>query len=524
MDRRKFIISSAAAVGTLSTGMLFGSRTQAADKSVLNLIVQPEPPTLIPALNQQGPTLFVSGKIYQSLLTYSFDLEPQPSLAKSWEFSDDGLTLIFYLQEGVKWHDGKPFTADDVVFSLGDMLPEVHARARVILNDHVKAVEKLDELTVQITLQAPFPAIISVFEPGFAPMMPRHIYAGTDYKSNPANSEPVGTGPFMFRDWKRGSYIRLEKNPDYWKPDLPHLDELIFNVIPDSESRAVAFENGRVDALRGGDVDYVDVNRLRSTPNISYTTKGWELYSPQAYLIPNIRTAPFDNVKVRQALMYALDREMIVNNIFFGFGKVANGSFVRTERFYDPDLATYNLNEEKAKELIKESGIKPQEHTINQLSLPYGSAWNRLDEYLRQVLKQLGFNVNLESTDAGGWASRTGSWDFDITPCFAYQYGDPALGVGRFYKADNIVKGSPFANAEGYNNPKLDELWDAAATEINPDKRQSIYSEIQNKIIDDVPLIWLHDMTFPTLYRSNIKNLVTTAIGLNESFDNVYFE
>src|SRR5699024_11026347 len=184
-----------------------------------------------------------------------------------------------------------------------------------------------------------------VFEPGFAPMMPRHIYAGTDYKSNPANSEPVGTGPFMFRDWKRGSYIRLEKNPDYWKPDLPHLDELIFNVIPDSESRAVAFENGRVDALRGGDVDYVDVNRLRSTPNISYTTKGWELYSPQAYLIPNIRTAPFDNVKVRQALMYALDREMIVNNIFFGFGKVANGSFVRTERFYDPDLATYNLNE-----------------------------------------------------------------------------------------------------------------------------------------------------------------------------------
>src|SRR5699024_10775863 len=274
MDRRIFIISSAAAVGTLSTGMLFGSRTQAADKSVLNLIVQPEPPTLIPALNQQGPTLFVSGKIYQSLLTYSFDLEPQPSLAKSWEFSDDGLTLIFYLQEGVKWHDGKPFTADDVVFSLGDMLPEVHARARVILNDHVKAVEKLDELTVQITLQAPFPAIISVFEPGFAPMMPRHIYAGTDYKSNPANSEPVGTGPFMFRDWQRGSYIRQEKNPDYWKPDLPHLDELIFNVTPDSESRAVAFENGRVDALRGGDVNYVDVNRLRSTPNISYTTKG----------------------------------------------------------------------------------------------------------------------------------------------------------------------------------------------------------------------------------------------------------
>jgi len=524
MKRRDFLISSASAVGAIYANLGKSSLAHAADNKVLNLIIQPEPPTLVEAINQQAPTQYVAGKIYQSLLTYSFDLKPQPSLAKSWQFSDDGLKLTFNLQEGVMWHDGKPFTADDVVFSLGDMLPEVHARARVILNKHVETVQKLDDLTAEITLKAPFPALILMFEPGFAPMMPKHLYEGTDYKKNPANQEPVGTGPFKFKEWKRGSYIRLVKNDDYWKSGLPHLDELIFHVIPDSESRAVAFENARVDVLRGGDVDYVDVNRLKGLPNVDYTIKGWEMFSPLGYLIPNMRKEPFSNVKVRQALMYALNREMIVNNIFFGFGKVASGPFASTELFYDPDLPTYHFDIDKAKQLMKESGINAADYTIDQLSFPYGSAWNRLDEYTRQVLKQLGFNVNLISTDAGGWASRTGNWDFDLTTSYIYQYGDPALGIQRLYESSNIVKGSPFANVQGYDNQELDALWKKAASETDPDRRQQMYSQIQETLVEDVASGWLIDMEFPTLYRSNIKNLVTTAIGLNDSFDNVYIE
>src|SRR3546814_11972420 len=106
------------------------------------MIVQPGPPILIPALNQHAPTQFVAGKIYESLLTYSFDLKPQPGLAKSWEVSPDGLAYTFHLQEGVKWHDGKPFTADDVVFSLSELLPKTHARARVILGRYLDKVAK----------------------------------------------------------------------------------------------------------------------------------------------------------------------------------------------------------------------------------------------------------------------------------------------------------------------------------------------------------------------------------------------
>lgn len=490
----------------------------------LSMIVQPEPPIIIPALNQQAPTQFVAGKIYESLLTYTHELKPMPGLAKSWEVSSDGLTYTFKLEEGVKWHDGKPFTADDVVFSLGDMLPKVHGRARVILGKYVQSVEKIDDHTVKISLKTSFPAFMTMFEPGFAPMMPKHIYEGTDYLTAEANQKPVGTGPFMFKEWRRGEYIKLERNPNYWKEGKPYLDELIFNVIPDSASRAVAFEQGTVNVLRGGDIDNVDVKRLRSLPNVEYSTKGWEMFSPQAYLIMNMRKPPFDNTKVRQAVITAMNRQLVVNNIFFGLGKVSTGPFVETEMFYDPKTPPIEFNMKKARELIKESGVNPGDYTIRMLSFPYGATWERLDEYTKQSLEQLGFKVNLESTDAGGWASRTGNWDFDLTTTYAYQYGDPALGVERFHITSNIVKGSPFANVQGYSNPELDKVWSQAASSNDPAERQKLYSQIQTQLVNDMSLGYLVDMEFPTLWRSNIKNLVKTAIGLNESFDDVYIE
>src|SRR5699024_595538 len=144
--------------------------------------------------------------------------------------------------------------------------------------------------------------------------------------------------------------------------------------------------------------------------------------------------------------------------------------------------------------------------------------------YTRQVLEGLGFNVHIESTDAGGWASRTGQWDFDLTTTFLYQYGDPALGVERLYIADNIVKGSPFVNVQGYRNPELDKVWAEAAETQDADKRQQLYSRIQTELVEDVANGFLLDMEFTTIHQSRVKNLVTTAIGLNETFDDVYLE
>jgi peptide/nickel transport system substrate-binding protein len=491
---------------------------------VLRAIVHPEPPILITAINSQSPTQVVGGKIFQGLLVYNADLSPREGLARKWAVSPDGLTYTFDLQEGVTWHDGKPFTADDVVFSIDKLNRETHPRTKLIINQYVDSVRATGPLAVEIKLKEPFAPFLSLFEVGTMPMMPKHLYDGTDYRKNPHNQHPIGTGPFMFKEWVRGSHIKLERNPNYWKEGKPYLDEILFRVIPDSASRAVAFENGSIDVVHGDDIDSVDIKRLSARPNVVATTKGWEMYSPIGLLVLNQRNPPFDNVLVRRAVMHALNREFIVKNIFFGMGKVPNGPFSDTTLFHEKDLPAYNYDLKKARELIKESGVDVGAKTLRLLSFPYGANWDRTGEYTKQTLEQLGFKIDIQAADAGGWAQRMSQWDFDLSFNHPYQFGDPVLGVQRLYLTSNQVKGTPFGNNQGYTNPKADELWAKAAVAVNPEERQKLYSELQRILVDDVALSWLVQIDYPTLYRKNIHNLVTSAIGLKESFDDVYID
>ena len=162
-------------------------------------------------LNQQAPTQYVAGKIYQSLLTYDYNLKPQPSLAKSWKVSSDGLTYTFDLQRGVKWHDGKPFSAADVVFSVDKFLRETHPRGRLVINKYIASVTALNDNTVEFKLKESFSPFMSLFVVDNMPMVPKHIYEGTDFRTNPANQTPIGTGPFKFKEWKKGSHIVLTR-------------------------------------------------------------------------------------------------------------------------------------------------------------------------------------------------------------------------------------------------------------------------------------------------------------------------
>lgn len=522
----KFTTAKLALASVLLAAALPGGQAFAQTKGgTLVAVVQPEPPLIMSGINQLGPALYVAGKIYQGLLTYSSDLKPEPSLAKSWTISDDGLTYVFKLQEGVRWHDGKPFTSADVVFSVDKLLRETQPRVRTLIDKYIDTITAPDELTVEFKLKSPFAPFIYVFEAGSMPMVPKHIYDGTDYKKNPANQTPIGTGPFKFKEWKRGSYIKLERNPDYWKEGKPYLDEVIFRVIPDAASRAVAYERGDVDLLRGGDVDNVDVERLRKLPNTSYSTEGWEMYSPHAYMVMNMRKPPFDNVKVRQAVMHAIDRQFIVDNILFGLGRVATGPISSTTLLYDDDVKRYEPDLKKARQLIKESGVDLSKSPVRLMPLPYGTSWDRTAEYIKQSLEQIGFKVTTEPvSDAGSWFNRISNWDYDLTLCFVYQFGDPGLGVSRLYLSSNIVKGTHSANVQGYNNPKADELLTKGDQAVSLEKRQEHYSAAQKLLVDEVANGYLFEIVYPTIYRSNIKNLIDSAVGVSDSFDNVYIE
>ena len=486
----------------------------------LQVVVTPEPPGLMLGLTQNGPTQMIASNIYESLLRYDEKLNPMPSLAKSWEISPDQTVYTFKLQDGVTWHDGKPFGADDVVFSLDVFLREVHPRWRQIASNQVKSIEKVDDLTVRITTKQPFGPFMLSQETASAPIVPKHIYAGSDYRANPANNTPVGTGPMKFGEWRKGSFVKLVRNEAYWDKGRPLLDEMYFQFIPDAASRAVAYETGKVDVLTGGSVEVFDVPRLAKLPNTCVTNKGWEMFAPHAWITPNVKNGILGNKQFRQAMMYAIDRDFGRDVIWSGYGKIPTGPISSKTKFYsDQGVVKYTYDPTKAKELVKASGYKGE--TIKFLSLPYGETWARWAEAIKQNFEDVGIKMEIVSTDVPGWTQKVSNFDFDLTFNFLYQYGDPAIGVARSYVTSNIVKGNPFGNVGQYSNPDVDKLFAEAAV-APTEKRQDLYTKVQQVTADDLPLLWLLEMDFPTVSRCNVKDLVTTSIGVNDSAKNVW--
>lgn len=516
MKRRQMIQLTASSLGLSIAGVPLHVLAQSKPNGVINAIVQPEPPGLMSAIFSNGPTQLVAGNIFEGLVRLTEKLEPVAELAEAWQMSEDGLSYTFKLKKGVKWHDGKPFTSADVVFSVDVFVRKTMARARGNLAV-VESITAHDAHTVVFKLKHSVGAFLNFFEAGSLPMVAKHIYEGAaDFLSHPANNKPIGTGPFKFKEWVKGSYIQLTANEDYHVKGVPGVKDVYFHVIPDAASRAAAFESGKVDVLPGGSVEFFDVKRLAALPGAAVTTKGWEFFAPHSWLWLNNRRKPFDDVKFRQAIMYALDREAMAKVAFFGFAKVATGPVNSSVKFFSDKVTHYKRDVNKAKALIKETAYKGE--ALRLLPIPYGETWMRVAEMIRQNLQQVGIKVEMVSSDVAGWNQRLNEWDFDMSTTYVFQYGDPALGVARNYISSQIIKGSPWNNVEGYSNPKVDELFDRGMKETDPAKRAVIYAEVQKLLVDEVPVAWLHELQMPTIYRTKIDNLISSGIGLNDSF------
>jgi len=490
----------------------------------LNSTLWPEPPGIVVGLHLNAPTLLPSTKIFEGLLAYDFQLNPQPMLAESWEVSPDGLSYTFKLRRNVKWHDGKPFTAADVVFSFGEFIPEAHARSRPTFQR--AKVTALDDHTVRLALQEPYAPLLRSFDTIGAPILPAHIYKGTDFKNNPANQKPIGTGPFVFKEWRRGEYIHLVRNDNYWQEGKPFLNEIFYRFVPDSASRAVALETGQAQLATQNDIELVDVARLQKLPNLKVTTKGWEWGAPIAWMEMNLRRKPFDDPRFRKAVMHALDRDFIQKSIFFGLAKVATGPIHSSSPFYDPNVVRYDFNIVKAKALLDDMGLRPNADgvraDIKLLGLPYGEVWSRTSEYIRQALGQVGIKVTIESADVAGWGDKFRNWDFDMVITFLTTLSDPALGVARTYITSNQRKGVLFTNTSGYSNANVDELFGKAASLTDEAERKKLYTEVQKILAEEVAVAWLVELEWPTIHGAKLHNVVVNGLGPNHNFADAY--
>lgn len=248
---------------------------------------------------------------------------PEPDLAESWTVSPDGRAYTFKLRTGVTWHDGQPFSSADVKFTFDEVLLKYYARTKAGLENVLDGIDTPDASTVVMRFKQPYGPLLQRLDASEAPILPRHIYAGSDVQNNPANLRPVGTGPFKFVEYQKGESVRLVRNERYFKPGLPYLDELIFKIIPQASTATLALEHGEVDYLLAP--AEADVARLRQNAGIVVAISAGSAGGSncQDTLIFNLRRPPFDKIEVRQAFAYAIDRQQILDQVKFALGKVA---------------------------------------------------------------------------------------------------------------------------------------------------------------------------------------------------------
>ena len=518
----------AASLPLLSTPLL---AQQAGGTMVL--IAQPEPPSLAPYLSTSGPIGLVAPKVYNGLLDYDLDLNPVGELAKSFEISDDGLTVTFQLEEDVTWHDGEPFTSEDVKFSIMEVLKQFHPRGPNSFKE-VSSIDTPDPLTAVFNLDRPAPYMIRALSAYESPIVPKHLLEGTDIREADLSNNPVGTGPFKFVEWKKGQYIRLDKNEDYWKEGYPLLDRIVARVIPDASTRTAAMENGEVHYGAFGAIPNVDVVRLRDSEEIGVTTDGYAMINPMALLEFDTTEPPFDDAAMRRAISLVVDRQFLIDNIWFGYGKPATsalssnyeplGLFAAT-----PDAYPESSNVEEATALLDEAGFTANDDGVRASAvldlIPYGEDWRRAGEYMKQALGDIGIELELRYEDVPTWLKRVyADYDFAMNMNYFYQLPDPVIGVHRHYGSDQIRQGTPFVNATRYTDDEVDELLAAGATSADEAERGEIYANLQRKLAEDLPVVNLFEMEFLTVYNERLKDHTVSAMGAYGSFDRAYLE
>ena len=268
--RRRFIERSGAllvakVVGPAALASSAQAQSSASKQKTLTWVVSPEPPGLVAAFSSAAMVQQVSPKILEGLVVYDAKLEPKPGLALAWSMSESGDSLTFKLRPGVRWHDGKPFTSADVKFTVEEVLKKYHPRGRTTFAN-VSAVETPDPLTAVFKLSTASPYIMSALAAAESPIVPKHLLTGSDPTKSRFNLAPVGTGPFRFEKWERGTFLSMIKNADYWDKGKPRIDRLITRFIPDASARAVALETGEVDIGGVFPVALDDTVRFQSSP------------------------------------------------------------------------------------------------------------------------------------------------------------------------------------------------------------------------------------------------------------------
>jgi len=459
----------------------------------LVMALSADPAQLNPNLSSGVPDHAAGELIYEGLTEIKDDFTIAPLLAKSWTVSPDGTVYTFTLVEAT-WHDGKPFTSADVKYSIEEVSAKYAAKFAAAAA-FLKSVETPDPRTVVITLSKPYaPLLLSLSAYGGGAVLPRHLFEGTSPLDNPASlKQPIGTGPFMLKSWQHGDRLVLERNPNYWGGEgRPYLDQVILRVIPDGSTRVLAMQAGEVDYSYFYFYPPSRIKEAQSNPRLQVRDQS---VPEDKILIINVRNKPFDDARVRQALMRAINRNYITKVVYRGLSRtMKNHMDSRLSWAFDPSIdldKMYATDVETAKKLLAEAGVDTASRPL-ELRLVYDSAdvdFGRLAQVLESMWGKIGVKTTLQAMPRNVMLDKVFTdWDFDVTIQAYSTSGDPALGVSRLYISSAIQK-RPFVNASGYSNPDIDKLFDDGASTSGFEARGEIYKQAARILARDLPVI-----------------------------------
>ena len=525
--RRALITGGGALAAAPLLGLHAGNALAQAQKPrTMTWMVSPEPPMLVAALSSAAMVQEVSPKMLEGLVHYDKNLAPQPALATSWNINESGNEITFKLRPSVRWHDGKPFSSADVKYTVEEVLKKYHPRGRTTFAN-VTSVETPDALTAVFRLSTPSPYILAALAAAESPMLPRHLLEGSDPTKNRFSMAPVGTGPFRFDQWQRGSFISMSRNADYWDKGKPHIDQLITRFIPDAGARAVALENGEVDVGGVFPVALDDTVRLSKLPNLTVTSDGYAMIGAMFYFEFNMRDPQFKDVRVRQAIAHAIDRDFLIKNIWFGFADPATGPVSKKlVNSYSKDVPNYPFDVKKSNELLDKAGFPRRtggiRFSITHEPSPYDIRFKRFGEYFKQAMAAIGIAVELKAADVGSYLRHIWTDNaYQTTAYGIFNTTDPTIGVQRMYWSKNIRRGVAYSNGSGYSSAEMDKMLEDAQTQVNPEKRRDLFAKMQRLAMTDLPIIPIVEENFVTIYNKRVRNLEADAEGVFGTFADV---
>jgi peptide/nickel transport system substrate-binding protein len=470
----------------------------------------------------------VATQLYSQLIRVDAESNVTGDLAESWDATADGLSYTFRIRKNVKWHDGKPLTAEDIRWALTEIQLKYNPNASTSFAA-VDKIEAPDDYTLVIRMKHPFPAFMP-WSLASQWIYPKHLYEGSDPRQNERNyKNPVGTGPFKLKEWSRGSHAVMERNPDYYMKDRPYLDRLVVKFIPDGTARVLALENGELDYLSIYSLPAAAVPELRKEKDIVVREHRTRINYGGIMAHMNLRNEYLKSKEVRQAISYAIDRGVLVERAANGVGEPASSPISQFHKsWFNQEVGKrYQHDAKKAEALLDQAGFrrgaggKRFSIRISYAKAGEGGGLQAAAELMREQLRTVGIELVLDPKDQAVWTEAAHvKWDFDLS-MGSYQTGpDPAIAVSRLYITRNIQK-MQGRNLMGYSNPEVDQLFDQGEREVDPDKRVKIYHEVQKLMAEDVPALWLWDRISTLAHRSRVKGAIIGGAHL-ENFEGVW--